>query len=375
MSGRFSHRPPVGCDTQKQQWSSPWVELFLSPEGDLFLLPPPALAQIQIPAPFGAIVAALLQSPVADPRTLTMADPEHLAIAEASIAELARRGYFASADISESLARADPQYDRQARYFAQAGVDPHAAQRALSDSVILLLGLGGIGGAVAEGLARMGVGTIYGVEPDVVQLENLPRQPLYVPGDVGDRKSTRATARLAEIAPAMHFTAFDLTICSTGALDVLLSHTKPTLVINTADTPPGKLQRWLDAACFAADVPFITGGQRPPSVSVGPLCVPGTTPCLSCLSPGGGDDIEAQLEASRAESSFVIPAVGFADQLAAQMMIATACAFLTGTSEPALLGRRYLWNFETMDGEFELAPEQRCNKCMIAAEFREAEAA
>jgi bacteriocin biosynthesis cyclodehydratase domain-containing protein len=53
-------------------------------------------------------------------------------------------------------------------------------------------------------------------------------------------------------------------------------------LVLTADTPPGELSRWFNEACLAARVPFITAGQWPPLIRVGPLYVPGTTACFAC---------------------------------------------------------------------------------------------
>jgi bacteriocin biosynthesis cyclodehydratase domain-containing protein len=53
-------------------------------------------------------------------------------------------------------------------------------------------------------------------------------------------------------------------------------------LVLTADQPPYELGRWVNAACLAAGVPFITGGQLPPVVRAGPLYVPGRTACFAC---------------------------------------------------------------------------------------------
>ena len=54
------------------------------------------------------------------------------------------------------------------------------------------------------------------------------------------------------------------------------------VVVLTADEPPYELGRWVNTACLDARVPFITAGQVPPLVRVGPLYVPGRTACFAC---------------------------------------------------------------------------------------------
>jgi molybdopterin-synthase adenylyltransferase len=50
----------------------------------------------------------------------------------------------------------------------------------------------------------------------------------------------------------------------------------------TADEPAYELARWVNAACLDRRVPFMTAGQVPPLVRVGPLYVPGRTACFAC---------------------------------------------------------------------------------------------
>ena len=61
-------------------------------------------------------------------------------------------------------------------------------QAELSYATIALLGAGGIGGEIGEGLARKGVGRLYLYDGDIVEITNLNRQRFF-PEDIGNNKA------------------------------------------------------------------------------------------------------------------------------------------------------------------------------------------
>lgn len=78
-----------------------------------------------------------------------------------------------------------------------------AGQQRLAESSVAVIGAGGLGCAVLTILAGAGIGTIIIVDDDVVEMENLHRQPLYGPSDVGRRKAEVAATRLAAYNPTI----------------------------------------------------------------------------------------------------------------------------------------------------------------------------
>lgn len=60
-------------------------------------------------------------------------------------------------------------YDRQVRIFGEQG------QAVLSRSRVAIIGLGGVGSLLAELLGRLGVGSFVLIDPDRVQISNVPR--------------------------------------------------------------------------------------------------------------------------------------------------------------------------------------------------------
>ena len=89
---------------------------------------------------------------------------------------------------------------RHARHIALAQVGA-AGQQQISESSVLMIGVGGIGCAAASYLASGGVGHIILNDFDTVDETNLGRQILFGPGDVGTLKAATAAARLTALNP------------------------------------------------------------------------------------------------------------------------------------------------------------------------------
>lgn len=87
-----------------------------------------------------------------------------------------------------------------------------ADQLRLFRSRVGVIGCGGLGGYLIEQLARLGVGTLVLVDPDVFEEHNLNRQLLSSPAHLGSAKVDVARERIAAINPAVtvepHRTAF-----------------------------------------------------------------------------------------------------------------------------------------------------------------------
>jgi molybdopterin/thiamine biosynthesis adenylyltransferase len=76
-------------------------------------------------------------------------------------------------------------------------------QLALCTSRVAVFGCGGLGGYIIEELARLGVGNIIAVDPDVFEEHNLNRQIFSTPDLLGEKKVVAAARRVAEINPAV----------------------------------------------------------------------------------------------------------------------------------------------------------------------------
>ena len=93
------------------------------------------------------------------------------------------------------------------RYLRSFGTVGWEGQIKLLCSTVGVVGLGGLGGNVVEGLARMGVGRLIIVDGDVFLDHNLNRQILCSEDDLGLSKAEVTRAKVAQINAAVEVIA------------------------------------------------------------------------------------------------------------------------------------------------------------------------
>lgn len=259
-------------------------------------------------------------------------------------------------------------FDRQLRYFGDlaqtGGVTPTDCQERLRDARVAVLGVGGLGGRIALDLASCGVGEMWLVDEDRVELSNLNRQVQYVEADIGSLKVEAAAARIHAFNSDVRVQAVARRI--TSAADIAECIEGADLVIDAADWPPHEIEYWCNDACFAAGVPYIAMGHFPPIARVGPLYVPGQTGCFACQDAQYRreyplyDVAIAQRRAKPSEAATFGPACG----LIAGLVSADAIHRLTGVSSPATLGTGYIFDLRTFGIEtYEVPARQDCPVC------------
>ena len=145
---------------------------------------------------------------------------------------------------------------------------------------MLILGVGGLGSWASYALLCCGVGELVLVDGDHVEESNFNRQILYRERDIGRPKAEAAAEALAEFDSSCRLTAVARRLESVDAVREVVEGVD--FVVNGADWPAHDIERWVNAACFDAGVPFITMSHSPPVARVGPLYVPGTTGCFAC---------------------------------------------------------------------------------------------
>ncbi len=81
-----------------------------------------------------------------------------------------------------------------------------AAQKRLLETRVAMVGLGGLGGPILEGLARLGFGIILAADHDHFEPSNLNRQLLATESTLGMSKASAALERVRAVNPAVECT-------------------------------------------------------------------------------------------------------------------------------------------------------------------------
>ena len=89
-------------------------------------------------------------------------------------------------------------FARESRY-ERNGIITDDEQNRLKRTKVAIVGLGGLGGYVAEQLVRLGIGELVLVDGDVFNESNLNRQLFSTEAAIGHSKAEVANARLKAI--------------------------------------------------------------------------------------------------------------------------------------------------------------------------------
>lgn len=121
-------------------------------------------------------------------------------------------------------------------------------------SRVLIFGVGGVGGYVAEGLARSGIGSIDIVDNDQVALSNLNRQIIALHSTIGRDKVDVVRERLLDINPTIKVTPHKCFYLPETA--DRFDFSEYDYIIDAIDTVTGKIQIIMQAE--AAGIPVIS---------------------------------------------------------------------------------------------------------------------
>jgi len=127
-------------------------------------------------------------------------------------------------------------------------------QLSLFRSKVAVIGCGGLGGYIIEELARLGVGNIVAVDPDVFEEHNLNRQLLCTLDQLGQKKVSVAARRVKKINPAVHLQQVAEAFDNENGPELLQG---VDVAADGLDSIPARLN--LSRTCKTARIPLVHG--------------------------------------------------------------------------------------------------------------------
>ncbi len=269
--------------------------------------------------------------------------------------DLARYGLLEEAQISPpaNLTPTDlMRYESQIRFFSvfdTTGKQRYEMQARLKRARVTILGLGGLGSNIVLGLAAAGVGSIRGVDFDVVELSNLNRQVLYDAVQVGQPKALAAAEQVRRFNAEIDFEPVQRRIDSPESILEVIEGSN--LVAFCADSPPS-IYLWMNAASLETGIPFIMGGYRGGVAEVGPFVIPYQTACLTCQQREPQENVPESVAWMNDAYRLRHPTSHVVSGVAANLACSDIMKYLTGMGEPATYNNLYGLSIE----QFTLTP-------------------
>lgn len=118
---------------------------------------------------------------------------------------------------------------------------------------VAIIGLGGLGGTVAEILARIGIGKLTLVDGDVFEDSNLNRQLLSTSENLGQHKADIATSRVKAVNPGVNTTPIHEYFSEKNGARILQT---ATIAVDCLDTIPARFT--LEKACKDLAIPMVS---------------------------------------------------------------------------------------------------------------------
>ena len=206
-------------------------------------------------------------------------------------------------------------------------------QLTLFRSTVAVVGCGGRGGYVIEELARMGVGRLVVIDPDVFEEHNLNRQLLSTPATLGMPKVEAAVRRVGDINPAVTVVPQQCAFSAANGAELLDSC---RLAVDALDNITVRLE--LAQTCSDLDIALVHGA------------IAGWYGHVTTLLPGDTTLEELYASPLRRETGIEqhLGNPSFTPAVVASLQAAEVCKLLLGLGEP-LRGRTLMIDLLSME--------------------------
>lgn len=208
-------------------------------------------------------------------------------------------------------------------------------QERIINARVLLIGLGGLGSAVAMYLTAAGIGQLILSDYDLVDLSNLQRQIIHRYRDLGRLKVESARDALIALNSEIELKLIARAL-EEEELCAEMQHCD--LVIDASDNFETRFT--INRACYRMGVPLVSGAAMGMNGQVAVFPHNGIAPCYNCLYH---DDDDSRDETCVSQGVFA-PLVGIIGTLQAS----EAIKLIAGIGEP-LSGKLLLINAASME--------------------------
>ncbi|OGO04221.1 MAG: hypothetical protein A2Y73_02670 [Chloroflexi bacterium RBG_13_56_8] len=140
------------------------------------------------------------------------------------------------------------------RYHRNLGTVGWEGQERLLNACVAIVGAGGLGGWIIEGLARMGVGHLIVVDGDAFEENNLNRQLGCTESTLGRPKAECLAERIAMVNSAVRVTAHVAVLDAENASQLLKG---AQVIVDALDTLPARMI--LQKAAAEMGIPMVHG--------------------------------------------------------------------------------------------------------------------
>lgn len=246
-------------------------------------------------------------------------------------------------------------YDRHDLYFSLFGLSQAKHRERIQELHVGVVGAGGIGSTAALLLATAGVGAITASDGDRIEDTNLTRTVLFDEQDIGELKVTAAGAKLRARRRDLKFT--EVAEQFSGPQFIHQHFGNCDILLLSADRPD-EVYGWINEAALQLGIPYLSAGYSEVFGSVGPLVVPGKTPCFKCNQLNGNEERERRTELNAA---FQAASYGPLNMIMAAMSVNEILRYCLGLI-PATLSRRIMIDSITYERHsFDLQANRECS--------------
>ena len=141
---------------------------------------------------------------------------------------------------------------------------------------VLVVGAGALGNEVIKNLVLMGIGHIFIIDFDTIELANISRSVLYRESDSGREKAEVAAARVKDLNPAVHVQYLHGDITTQLGLGVFR---RMDVVIGCLDNREARLA--VNRFCYWMDKPWVDGAIQE-FLGLVRVFIPGKGACFEC---------------------------------------------------------------------------------------------